>query len=67
MMDYRIGFENYKEACERHHLEPVNFHYFLINLSQDQLFAYHTHALEKRGNSNLQIYNYNESFYLKIV
>lgn len=53
MMDYRIGYEYYKEACERHHLEPVNFHYFLINLSQDQLSAYHTHALEKRGQSEL--------------
>ena len=49
MIDYRIGYESYKVACERHQLEPVNFHYFIINLSQEQLDAYYDHAKQNRG------------------
>ena len=37
MIDYRVGYEYYKEACEKYDLEPVNFHYFILNLSQEQL------------------------------
>lgn len=54
-MDYRIGYESYKEACERLHLEPVNFHYFLIKLSQEQLDAYNEHARQNRGQHEITI------------
>ena len=49
MIDYRGGFEYYKEVCERHEIEPVNFHFFIINLSQDQLLAYNDRACQIRG------------------
>lgn len=49
MIDFRGGFEYYKEACERHEIEPVNLHYFTINLSQDQLLTYNDHVFQNRG------------------
>lgn len=49
MTDYRFGYEYYKEACEKFGLEPVNFHYFLISLSQQQLDNYYQRAVQKRG------------------
>jgi hypothetical protein len=53
MTDYRVGYESYKEACEHHNLEPVNFHYYIINLSQDQLDAFNNHAKQNRGQHEL--------------
>ncbi|SOC23989.1 hypothetical protein SAMN05880501_11662 [Ureibacillus xyleni] len=49
MVDYRIGYEYYKQACQQHGLEPVNFNYFILNLSQEQLDAYNERAEQKRG------------------
>ena len=50
MTDYRIGYEYYQNACQEHGLEPLNFHYYILNLSQEQLEAYNTVALvQKRG------------------
>lgn len=49
MTDYRIGYEYYKQVCQQYGLEPVNFHYFILNLSQEQLDAYNERAKEKRG------------------
>lgn len=48
MNDYRTAYEHYKKACEMHGLEPINFHYFVLNLSQEQLSAY-TKSAQKRG------------------
>ena len=48
-MDYRIGYEYYRNACMEHGLEPLNFHYFILNLSQEQLQAYYDFAQQKRG------------------
>ena len=50
MTDYRNAYEYYKDACQKHDLDPVNFHYFILNLSQDQLYAYDEYVNEKRGN-----------------
>ncbi|MEK4628755.1 MAG: transcriptional regulator [Solibacillus sp.] len=50
MTDYRDAYEYYKDACKKHDLEPVNIHYFILNLSQEQLFAYNNYINEKRGN-----------------
>ncbi|WP_332645736.1 transcriptional regulator [Lysinibacillus sp. 54212] len=49
MTDYRQAYEHYKQACEEHGLEPINFHYFILNLSQEQLDAYNERAQQKRG------------------
>ncbi|RUL53934.1 MULTISPECIES: transcriptional regulator [Lysinibacillus] len=49
MGDYRIGYEYYKQACQQHGLEPINFHYYILNLSQEQLDAYNERAEQKRG------------------
>lgn len=51
MSGYRTGYEYYKEACELYGLEPVNFHYYMLNLSQEQLDAYNEQAAEKRGHN----------------
>ena len=55
MIDYRVGYEYYKEACEKYDLEPVNFHYFILNLSHEQLTVYNDRALQKRGHYEFTI------------
>ncbi len=55
MHDYRMGYEYYKEACEKFGLEPINFHYYILNLSQEQLDAYNYRATENRGNYEFAI------------
>ncbi len=49
MNDYRQGYENYKKACEKHGMEPINFHYFILKLSQEQLDAFNQLKEQKRG------------------
>ena len=49
MNDYRTAYEYYREACQEHDLEPINFHYFILNLSQEQLDAYNKRAEQNRG------------------
>ncbi len=49
MNDYRQGYENYKRACEEYGLEPINFHYFILNLSHEQLDAFNKSHGQKRG------------------
>lgn len=49
MNDYRTGYEYYKQACEQHGLEPVNFYYFILNLSEEQLDAYNERAVQDGG------------------
>ncbi|MEO4055168.1 transcriptional regulator [Solibacillus sp. CAU 1738] len=49
MADYRTGYEYYKEACQKLAIDPVNFYYFVLNLSQEQLDAYNKSAEQKRG------------------
>lgn len=53
MSNYKFGYEYYKEACERYDLEPLNFHYFLLNLSQEQLDAYNGGAVQNGGQYEL--------------
>ena len=40
MPSYRQAYEMYVKKCEQFGLEPVNFRYFIIQLSQQQLNAY---------------------------
>lgn len=49
MTDYRNGYEYYKKACKEYGLDPVNFHYFTIKLSHEQLEAYNERAERGRG------------------
>lgn len=49
MNDYRIGYEYYKQACIKHGLEPLNFHYYILNLSVEQLEAYNAVAAQRIG------------------
>lgn len=54
MVDYRNGYKCYKYACEEHGLEPINFHYYLITLSQEQLDAYNERANHERGRESYE-------------
>ncbi|MER2000327.1 MAG: transcriptional regulator [Lysinibacillus sp.] len=54
MTDYRIGYEYYKNACMDHGLQPLNFHYYILNLSHEQLEAYNQVAIQQnRGHYEL--------------
>ena len=54
MNDYRLAYEYYKHACKEHGLEPINFHYFVLNLSQEQLDNFNEMA-QKRGHDEVAI------------
>ncbi|MGE7093676.1 transcriptional regulator [Lysinibacillus sp. NPDC048646] len=49
MADYRKGYEFYRQMSEKHGLEPINFHYFILNLSQEQLDAYNDEHAKATG------------------
>lgn len=49
MNDYREGYENYRKACEKYEMEPINFPYYILNLSQQQLDGYNESAERKRS------------------
>ena len=49
MVDYNLGYDYYKQACHEYGLEPINFGYFLLSLSKEQLDAYNERAKQKRG------------------
>ncbi|MGE7951074.1 transcriptional regulator [Lysinibacillus xylanilyticus] len=49
MTDYREGYEFYRQVCETHDLEPINFHYYILNLSHEQLKAYNERAKSLGG------------------
>lgn len=40
MEDYRFAYERYMTACLRYGIEPINYHYFILQLSVDQITAY---------------------------
>lgn len=47
MTNYRQGYEVYVKRCEQFGLEPINFRYYIIQLSKAQLDAYNTHAAQE--------------------
>ena len=49
MTTYRQGYEVYVKKCEQFGLEPVNFRYYVIQLSQAQLNEFNTYAMEKEA------------------
>lgn len=46
---YREGYEVYLSKCEQFGLEPINFRYYVIQLSQEQLNAYNEQAYTMKG------------------
>ncbi|TQR36022.1 transcriptional regulator [Lysinibacillus sphaericus] len=55
MTDYRKGYDFYRQVCEKHGLEPINFHYYILNLSQEQLDAYNERAKTLGGQIQYEI------------
>lgn len=55
MTNYREGYEFYRHICEEHGLEPINFHYYILNLSQEQLNAYNEHAKTSGGSIEYEV------------
>ena len=49
MIDYNIGYDYYKQACQQYGMEPINFSYFLLSLSKEQLDAYNERAQQNKG------------------
>ena len=47
MKDYQKGYEYYKNACTKHGIKPLNFHYYMLTLSEEQLAHYNEQALKK--------------------
>ncbi|MEK4628756.1 MAG: transcriptional regulator [Solibacillus sp.] len=41
----RQAYEVYVKKCEQFGLEPVNFRYFIIQLSEQQINAYYEQAI----------------------
>lgn len=46
MTMFQQGYEVYVKKCEQFGLEPVNFRYYVLQLSPEQLEAYNTYASE---------------------
>ncbi|KGR76941.1 hypothetical protein [Ureibacillus sinduriensis] len=51
MLIYREGYDYYKQACEQYGLEPINFAFYLLRLSKEQLDAFNEKAELKKGDT----------------
>ena len=49
MTMYREGYEVYVEKCEQFGLEPINFRYYVIQLTQEQLNTFNEQAQAMKG------------------
>lgn len=49
MTMYQEGYKMYLKKCKQFGLEPVNFRYYVIQLSPDQLSAYNEQAQQTKG------------------
>lgn len=56
MTDYREGYEYYRKICEKHGLDPINFHYYILNLTQEQLDTYNKQAKSLGGPIQYEMY-----------
>lgn len=52
MTMFEQGYEVYVKKCEQFGLEPVNFRYYILQLSPEQLEAYNTYATEMPSTTN---------------
>lgn len=48
---YQEGYEIYRERCEQFELEPINFRYYVMQLSHEQLNAFNEQARIKKGHN----------------
>lgn len=46
MTIFQEGYKIYVQKCEQFGIEPVNFRYYILQLSPEQLQAYNTYAME---------------------
>ncbi|KGR78862.1 hypothetical protein [Ureibacillus manganicus] len=44
MTNYKDGYDYYVFKCEEFGVEPINYYYYILNLSQQQLDAYNKRA-----------------------
>ena len=51
MAEYNLGYDYYKKACQEYGLKPINFAFYLLSLSKEQLETYNERAKQKRGNN----------------
>ncbi len=49
MSMYKEGYDYYLEKCALFGLEPVNFRYYVIQLSEEQLTAFNEQARTMKG------------------
>lgn len=49
MTIYQKGYEMYVSKCEQFGLEPINFRFYVSQLSQEQLHAYNEYATDMKG------------------
>ena len=50
------GSSPYRQICNSLELEPINFHYYILNLSQEQLETYNEQAKLVGGQIEYEIY-----------
>lgn len=55
MSNYREGYDFYRKMCEKHGLDPINFNYYILNLSQEQLDAYNEQAQKIGGQIEYEV------------
>ena len=51
MVDYYIGYDYYKKACQEYGLKPINFAFYILSLSKDQLDIYNERAKQNWGHN----------------
>lgn len=51
MSIYREGYDYYVAKCIDFGLEPINFYYYVLQLSQEQLDAFNEQAKKMKGNA----------------
>lgn len=44
MSNYKDGYDYYVLKCEEFGVEPINYYYYILNLSQQQLDAFNERA-----------------------
>lgn len=51
MFIYREGYDYYVAKCMDFGLEPINFYYYVLQLSQEQLDAFNEQAKKMKGSA----------------
>ncbi|MBD8025066.1 transcriptional regulator [Ureibacillus sp. Re31] len=51
MSIYREGYDYYVAKCMDFGLEPINFYYYVLQLSQEQLDAFNEQAKKMKGSA----------------